>query len=79
LSKYGAHDGNLNDDLRTLDIEFTPAMKVVAKLSLLKEKIEHNQKAGIEVNVDWNTYEIDRVKFFKKQSAGYNALNLLKL
>jgi len=49
------------------------------KLSLLKEKIEQNEKAAIEGNVEWNTYEIDRVKFFKKQSDGYNALDLLKL
>ena len=54
-------------------------MKVVAKLSLLKEKLQTNLKKGIEVEVDWNTYEIDRVKFFKKQCDGYNALDLLKL
>ena len=69
----------LNSDLTKVGLEFTSTMKLGTKLSLLKEKIQLDETKGIHGTVEWNAYEIDRVKFFKKQSDGYNALDLLQL
>ena len=69
----------LNSDLTKVGLEFTSTMKLGTKLSMLKEKIQLDESKGITATVEWNPYEIDRVKFFKKQSDGYNALDLLKL
>ena len=58
-------------------IEFTVQMKVRAKLTMLKYKIEKREE-GTDLVLDWSVYEIDRVRYFKKQSDTYDCLDVLK-
>ena len=60
-------------ELTAHNAEFTPSMKVAAKLALLKQIIEENE----DDERDWSAYEVDIKKYFKKQSNAFTALSLL--
>ena len=70
-------ENHLDVDLERAGISFTAQMKVGAKLAMLKHKID-KKEVGTDLVVDWNVYEIDRVRYFKKQSDTYDCLDVLK-
>ena len=69
-------ENDLNVDMERSGIIITQ-MKVGAKLAMLKDKIDKREE-GTDPVVDWNVYEINRVRYFKKQSETYDCLDVLK-
>ena len=68
---------DLDEDLRQVGIEFTVQTKVGAKLAMLKDEIDKREE-GSEPLLNWSLYEIDRNRYFKKQSNAYDCLDVLK-
>ena len=67
---------DLDDHLQLVGIEFA-TKKVGAKLVMLKDKINKREE-GVEPVLDWSLNEIDRSRYFKKQSNSYDCLDVLK-
>ena len=59
---------DLDDYLQQAGIELTGQMKVGAKLAMPKDKQVQKREEGVGPILDWSIYEIDIVRYFKKQS-----------